>query len=337
MKMIRSAPGLTAVALLALSACPRFAASGSAAAIPDTQLEEVVVTAQRREENLNNVPISIAVLTPEALAKSGVKRFSDVAALVPGIEFDSASGFGPLLTNVAIRGVDSTIGTATTGIYLDDTPIQSRIQSFSAIGQPLPLTWDLARVEVDRGPQGTLFGAGAEGGTVRFIPTAPSLTETSGVVHSEVSETKNGGWSYEAGMAAGGPVVDDTLGGRISLWYRKDGGYVDRVDPFTGATVDANSNYGESKAARLALIYRPIDNVAITPSINYQAQEYHDTSTLYGYLSNAQESDFRNGRLLRQPTSDTLYLPTVKVEVNLGFADLTSVSSYLHREASALQ
>jgi iron complex outermembrane recepter protein len=299
-------------------------------------LGEIIVTATKRAENLNKVPISITALSPEAMAQSGVKSFRDVAALVPGIEFDSVTNWGPNLNNIAIRGVNSTIGTSTTGIYLDDTPIQSRVQSFSYIGQPLPLTWDLERVEVDRGPQGTLFGAGAEGGAVRFIPSAPSLTEFHGLAHTEVSETKNGGWSYEAGVAAGGPLVQDLVGARISLWDRKDGGYVDRVDPFTGATVDANANRSESKAGRIAIAYRPMDALTITPSINYQSQQTHDSGTFYEALSNTQKGVYRSGRLLQQPTTDSLYLPSVKIEANLGFADLTSVSSYYHRDASTL-
>jgi iron complex outermembrane recepter protein len=319
----------------ALSSVPSIAADNIEEPLHEG-LGEIIVTATKRSENLNKVPISIAALTPEAMAESGVKSFRDVAALVPGIEFDSVSNWGPNLSNIAIRGVNSTIGTSTTGIYLDDTPIQSRVQSFSYIGQPLPLTWDLERVEVDRGPQGTLFGAGAEGGAVRFIPSQPSLTQSSGIAHSEVSETKDGGLSYESGVAAGGPLVEDSLGGRISLWYRKDGGYVDRVDPFTGATVDANANRSESKAARLALVYRPIEALTITPSINYQSQQIHDTGTFYEALANPREGAFDNGRLLRQPTMDSLYLPSVKVVANLGFADFTSVSSYYHREASTL-
>ena len=299
-------------------------------------LAEIIVTATKRSENLNKVPISIAALSPEAMAQSGVKGFRDVAALVPGIEFDSVSNWAPNLSNIAIRGVNSTIGTSTTGIYLDDTPIQSRVQSFSYIGQPLPFTWDLERVEVDRGPQGTLFGAGAEGGAVRFIPAEPSLTQFSGLAHSEVSETQDGGLSYESGVAAGGPLIDGSLGGRASLWYRRDGGYVDRVDPFTGATVDANANRSDSKAARFAFVYRPIDALTITPSVNYQAQQIHDTGTFYEGLSNPQEGVFDNGRLLRQPTTDSLYLPSVKVQADLSFAEFTSISSYYHREASTV-
>src|SRR5882757_9080360 len=102
--MTKTAPALIGIALVSLSARTSFADNGTDSAAPEATLEEIVVSAQKREENLNKVPISIAALTPEVMAESGVKSFSDVAALVPGVELDSASGFGPLLTNVAIRG-----------------------------------------------------------------------------------------------------------------------------------------------------------------------------------------------------------------------------------------
>jgi len=213
-------------------------------------LGEIIVTATKRAENLNKVPISIAALSPEAMAESGVKSFRDVAALVPGIEFDSVSNWGPNLNNIAIRGVNSTIGTSTTGIYLDDTPIQSRVQSFSYIGQPLPLNLGFRARRSGPRSAGNLVWCRRRGwrGTVHSHPA--ELTHFSGLAHTEVSETQDGGLSYEAGIAAGGPLADNSLGGRISLWYRKDGGYIDRVDPFTGATVDENANRSESKAAR---------------------------------------------------------------------------------------
>jgi iron complex outermembrane recepter protein len=299
----------------------------------EDQLEEVTVTATKRTEKLGDVPISITALTQDALAQSSVRDLRDVAALVPGIELDMAPSFGPNLTNIAIRGVNSTIGTSTTGIYLDDTPIQSRVQSTSFVGDPIPLTWDLERVEVDRGPQGTLFGAGAEGGAVRFVSQEPSLTEFGGSAHSEVSATQYGAPSYESGIAAGGPLIDGMLGARISLWYRKDGGYVDRIDPLTGATVDPNANRSDTKGARLAVAFQPIDGLKITPSVNFQSQHIHDVGVFFEDLSDPQQGVFKNGRLVAQPFTDTLYLPSLKVEANVGFADLTSISSYYHRYA----
>jgi iron complex outermembrane recepter protein len=345
MPSLRNIPGGVACLLLfahsatATEASSALSDSSSSAKVEDTSAEslnEIVVSATKRDENLNRVPISIAALSTQAMEESQVKSISDIASLVPGIEFDSVSNWGPNLTNIAIRGVSSLSGASTTGIYINDTPIQSRVQFSSYTGQPLPFTFDLARVEVDRGPQGTLFGAGAEGGAVRFIPTEPSLTQSSGIAHAEVSETKWGGLSYETGMAAGGPLVDDSLAGRVSVWYRKDGGYVDRVDPFTGATVDADANRADSKAARLALVYRPTDTLSITSSLNYQSHDTHDTGTFFEGLSNPQDGVFNNGRLLRQPTTDTFYLPSIKVEADLEFADLTAISSYFHREASTV-
>jgi|SRR5579871_499118 len=333
---------LTFCFLLVFSSC-RIAYAvdqGAARASSDDSqtdvLATIIVTATKRAEDVSKVPISIAAMTSEQLAQSGIKNIRDVAALVPGIEFDLPSSYGPNLINIAIRGVNGVIGTSTTGIYLDDTAIQSRVQSLSYIGQPLPVTWDLARVEVDRGPQGTLFGAGAEGGTVRFIPTAPSLTRYSGIAHTEVSDTKGGGVNYEQGVAAGGPLIDNTLGGRVSFLYRKDSGYIDRVNPFTGAVVDSDSNRSDSKAGRVALAYQPMESLTITPSVSYQSLDTHDVGIFYVGLSNPQQGDFVSGKLLAQPTEDTFYLPSLKVEADLAFASFTSVSSYYHRHVSWL-
>src|ERR1700756_5478899 len=130
-------------------------------------LQEIVVTATRRSEEESKVPISIVALDQAALSTSGIKSISDVANYVPGIQFDTSAGFGPNTNaNIAIRGVNSNIGTSTTGIYLDDVPIQTRITALSNWGNPYPLLFDVDRIEIERGPQGTLFGAGAEGGAI---------------------------------------------------------------------------------------------------------------------------------------------------------------------------
>jgi outer membrane receptor protein involved in Fe transport len=205
------APGQAAAAGPAEDGAP------APAGVEPAVLEEVVVTATKRKEELSKVPISIVAYNRDALEASGVKSFGDLAALTPGVEFDTSAGFGPgTLTNVAIRGINSTIGTSTTGIYLDDTPIQTRVTALSYFGNPLPLMFDVDRVEVDRGPQGTLFGAGAEGGALRFINPEPGLSKTSGFVRSEVAFTDGGGPSYEAGAAVGGPLVATPMPDRAS-------------------------------------------------------------------------------------------------------------------------
>ena len=337
-------PAWQTLAWCALQACVLYAHAdqpgASSTPVPEAgksagaALEEIIVTATKRNDRLQDVPLSISALSARDLQEAAVKTLGDVAAVTPGVEFDRSAG-GPL-TNIAVRGVNSTVGASTTGIYIDETAIQSRVTSASAIGNPLPIVFDLQRVEVDRGPQGTLFGAGAEGGALRFITSDPELDRWSGHATTEVAQTRYGGTSYEAGVAAGGPIVDNTVGLRASAWYRRDGGYIDRVDPFNGATVDANSNHTDSKSARIALLVRPVDWLSITPSIHYQKTYAHDIDLYYPSLSNPDAGEFNSGKLLQQPTSDEFTLATVKTQANAGFADLTSITSYFDRIARTL-
>src|ERR1700729_1030055 len=212
------------------------AATGGEGAQKDS-LQEGVVTATRHEEALSKVPISVTALTQDAMDARGIKDFQDIARFTPGVSIDNSG------TNaISIRGISSSAGAGTTGIYLDDTPIQMRSLGFNP-DDTLPKTFDLDRVEILRGPQGTLFGAGSEGGTVRYIMTQPSLTTASTYVRTEASYTQYGQPSYEFGAAHGGPLIDRTLGFRASPWYRSDGGWIDRVDPTTDQTIAHNVNY----------------------------------------------------------------------------------------------
>lgn len=168
-------------------------------------LDEIVVTATRREQSLNEVPASIAAFSKVEMDKRGIRDVTDIALLTPGLNFVGESQFTGSNARIAIRGIASNVGAATTGVYINDLPIQSRSVGF-ATANTYPRIFDLERVEVLRGPQGTLFGAGAEGGVVRFITPKPSLTEKSVYGRAEVSTTKNGAESYEAGLAMGGAV-----------------------------------------------------------------------------------------------------------------------------------
>src|SRR3984885_13395036 len=220
-----------------------------------TQLAEITVTATRREESLSKVPISVSAFSQETMDQRGVKDITDLVRYTPGVSIDQTG-----TNNISIRGISSSGGAGTTGIYIDDTPIQMRSLGFNP-DDTLPKTFDLDRVEVLRGPQGTLFGAGSEGGTVRYILAQPSLTTATSYVKSKVSDTEYGEPSYEAGVAHGGPIIDGTLGFRVSAWFRRDGGWIDRVDPTTGAVVDANANHDQTLVLRLAGIWKPLDAV----------------------------------------------------------------------------
>src|ERR1700677_1515774 len=216
-------------------------------------LEEIVVTATRREENVSKVPISITAMSQDDLDQKGIRDFSEMVRFTPGVSIDTSG------TNaISIRGISSSGGAGTTGIYIDDTPIQMRALGYNP-DDTLPKTFDLDRVEVLRGPQGTLFGAGSEGGTVRYIMTQPSVTTDSTYARTEVSYTQDGSPSYEGGIAHGGPIIDGVLGFRASLWYRYDGGWINDVNDTTGAITQPNANYTNTTAARLAMLYKPAD------------------------------------------------------------------------------
>ena len=300
---------------------------------PGAPLDQIVVSAMKRDELLSTVPMSISVLSADRLSESGISDIRGVAAVSPGVEYDFSSQFGPgILTDIAIRGISAQKGDATAGLYIDDTPIQ---MPHSVFNNPYPLTFDLARVEVLRGPQGVLFGRSAEGGAVRFITNEPSTTATSELYRSEVSATEGGSTNYEAGAAAGGPLIADVLGARISAWYRHDGGYVNRIDPFSGETVDADANHSADELLRLGLAFEPNDRLRIVPGFTYQSLRLHDTPIFYANQSAPAMGIRDNGKLLDQPSIDELRMSSVRMTARLGGADLTVVTSYFDRSASA--
>jgi iron complex outermembrane receptor protein len=316
-----------AALLLAMGPAPsRAAPEAETAAAPE--LEEVIVTATRREASLSKVPVSVTAITQEGMDLRGIKDIADVARFTPGINVDISG-----TNNISIRGIASSGGSGTTGIYIDDTPIQMRGLAFNA-DEAVPKSFDIDRVEVLRGPQGTLFGAGSEGGTVRYITAQPSLTKSSVYSREELSFTSGGEASYEAGVAAGGPVVEGKFGGRVAVWYRRDGGWIDRVDPAaadpTHAVVEKNTNHTETLLVRLAGIWAPNSDWTVTPVLFYQDRNENDVSNYW--VSHSSGSNFISGNPTRTPTPDKFYLPTLKVEGKFDAFTLISNTSYFHRQ-----
>jgi len=303
---------------------PAYAADTAAAEEAGGPLQEITVTATRHEESISKVPLSITALTQDAMDLRGIKDFQDVARFTPGVYIDNSG-----TNNISIRGIASTGGAGTTGIYIDDTPIQIRALAFNP-DDALPKTFDFDRVEVLRGPQGTLFGAGSEGGTVRYLTTQPSLTQNSFYSREEVATTKDGGISYEGGIAAGGPLIDNTLGARLTVWYRRDGGYIDSIDPVSLDTVQKNANYAETVLYRLAVIWAPSDSWSVTPGFYYQ-DRYLNAMDDYWPLYSA-NNQLVNADPNERSDPDRFYLASVKFEGNLGFAKLISNTSYYHRD-----
>ena len=323
-----------------------------------SDIAEVVVTATRSNVAVSKVPLSVQAFTREDMEKAGAKQFEDLVRLTPGLTFNNTFAGG---TNIAIRGIGSNAGSATTGIYIDDVPIQVRNLGYSA-SSIFPTLFDLDRVEVLRGPQGTLFGAGSEGGTVRFILPTPSLDTYDSFMRAEVADTNGGAPSYELGAAAGGPIIPGDLGFRLSAYLRRDGGYIDRVtgssltvvDPTGGlggpsaqlnvtGTPYRNSNNEDSDAFRLALRIEPVDALSIRPSFFFQQRRLHDDidsfwlsasildkdqfaaplfTQIPGFLNYTGEPNLNRG-------DNEIYLPALELEGHLAGMVAYSTTSFL--------
>jgi len=303
------------------------------------QQEEIIVTATRRAEDIRRVPITVTAYSQAQMDVQGIKEIDDLTRLTPDIQFTHTTGSaGNNVSDISIRGIFSDVGAATTGIYIDDTPVQTRnIGYFSS--NPYPKIFDLERVEVLRGPQGTLFGAGAEGGAVRFLTPQPNLEDFSGYFRSEIADTVGGDPSYEAGLAVGGPIIKDVLGFRASGWGRNDGGYIDRVGygadnmtPSTGRVIDSNTNYDVSGVATLAFAYAPTDQLKITPSIYVQNIYYHDRDQYWSTLSNPNGDQFAQAARVGQPARDNFGLPALKIQYDFDDISVISNTSYFWRK-----
>lgn len=287
------------------------------------RVDEIIVTANRVEQSLGRVPMSVQALTNEHLEVQGVRDVRDLVEVTPGVRFtEGANG----QNSISVRGISSGSGAATTGIYIDDLPIQARGLGFTA-GNFTPTIFDLQRVEVLRGPQGTLFGDSSMGGAIRFITPQPNLHDYTGYARGEVSTIRGGDLSYEGGLAVGGPLVEGVLGFRASAYFRHAGGWVDRMagnvttlspDGSAGpmgsvrfdnlVMVKENSNSVESSSFRLALAWQPNDKVRVTPSVHYERRENADGDASYWpVLSDPGASRFV--RPIWRPTVDANHTP----------------------------
>jgi iron complex outermembrane recepter protein len=328
-----------ALALPCVPVAAQDTAAEPAEAAPEPSAPgDIVVTATRQSQLLSKVPVSISAFSQKTLDTQGIRNVDDVTRFTPGLTLQR-NGFGTQ-ASISIRGINSSIGAGTVGVYVDDTPIQTRSIGYSSTNL-YPQLFDLERVEVLRGPQGTLFGAGSQGGTVRFITPAPNLSDWHGYGRAELATVNNGGVTYEGGVAVGGPIVDDRVGFRASVSYRRDAGWIDRVTPdFVAANagragftrvVEEDSNRQGSLIARVALGFRLGDNITVTPSIQYQNTRLRDAYTYWDATSDRSESEFRNGQALRQPDHDKYVLPALRVEFNGPGFDVISNTSWFDR------
>jgi iron complex outermembrane receptor protein len=281
---MRNLPHRAGAWLATTALCSLLGAGGALAqeAAPNSDLlGEVVVTATRQADTVSRVAMSITAVTQKSLDQQNIKNIQDLARDIPAVTFRRAGGDNN--PSITIRGISSQLGAQTTAVYLDDTPLTKRgtIGLITGNGSAFPILYDLERIEVLKGPQGTLFGASSEGGTVRFITPAPSLTKYSASARADVSFTENGGMSYEGGGAIGGPIIGDKLGFRASFLGRHTGGYIDHVSIYDASTVEHNTNWGEQDMARLAVTWQATPNLKVTPSFYFSKDYSNDIDTFY--------------------------------------------------------
>jgi len=255
----------------------QVAAPPLAAKPAKTGLEEIVVTAQKRKENLQKIPISVTALSAAQLQKEHIRDYDDLSRAVPGLSFGAGGSEG--LTNIEIRGVSSTSGSATVGLYLDDVSITTK-NFYDGAAQPK--LFDIDRIEVLRGPQGTLYGASSLGGTIRFVTPQPDMTRFFGNVSQDVSGTFHGGLNYIDTAVVNLPIIPEKLALRASIGYSRDSGWIDQYPALdatsAGSPLRNGVNHEEAFSTRLTVKWIANDDLTVTPSVFYQKDSTGDNS-----------------------------------------------------------
>jgi len=273
------------ITMTVLGARASSAAGTGADSSTSGSLDEIIVTAEKRNASVQSAPLSITALKGSDLTEAGITNLTDVAEEVPGVSFKTG---GPGQTEFEMRGLNSAGGnSATVGFYLDDTPLSAF--AFSEAGKVVidPDLYDLNRVEVLRGPQGTLYGAGSMGGTIRLITNQPILNEYHASAQLVGSETEGGGGNIGGSGMVNLPLVDDAVALRIVGTDKTTAGWISRIveDPFPLPTnggltrgnlsapitqVIADTNWERLKGARATLLIKPTESLSITPMIMFQ-------------------------------------------------------------------
>ncbi len=322
-------------------------------------VEEVVVTAEKRSSTVQSAPLSITALSGAQLKAQGITTVAQVAEQTPGISLRTS---GPGQTELEMRGMSSSGGSSpTVGFYLDETPLSPPAASLNGKVVIDPDLFDLNRVEVLRGPQGTLYGAGSMGGTIRVITNQPDLTRYAGDIDMTLSGTVGGGANPTGKIMANFPIVTDKLALRIVGTEGYTSGWDDRfvVQPFPNAInpgpacsgwpgcdrgdVTANVkqtipavNWEWAQSARAALLAKPIDDLTIDTTLMFQR------ITMGGFNDYDQSpGDAHLGHYepfnLNEPFSDDFKLASTTINYDLDFATLTSATSYWTRRESYTQ
>ena len=332
------------------------ATAGAGAA--DTGLEEIVVTAEKRNSTVQNTAISMSAISGDDLVAKGISSVEALAGQVPGVSMRTA---GPGQTEYEMRGLTSAGGSAATvGFYVDETPLSASAVALNGRTVIDPDLFDLNHVEVLRGPQGTLYGSGSMGGTIKLVTNQPKLGVFEGATDANLSSTKHGGTNGGASLMLNLPI-GQIAALRVVATEKYVSGFIDRIVAQPGAfpyptnpsgtdTAPGNcfyycnrgdvaaapvqkdvkkSNQERYTAARAALLVKPSDDLSITTTLMYQridADGYNNYQQNPGGLAIYQPYD------QKEPYYDSFKLASVNLEYALSFASLTSATSYWKRD-----
>ncbi|MCD9028005.1 TonB-dependent receptor [Luteimonas sp. BDR2-5] len=324
----RSPLSLAIASTLACAAAPVLAQDATGV---DTQppadaavtLDSVVVTANKRVENIREVGASISVIGERQLENMGASSLSDYAALIPGMQVQNSGS--PGLTAVSLRGISALSPGATVATYIDEVPVGSSgiYQGASTLMLDL-LPYDISRVEVLRGPQGTLYGAGAIGGLLKYVTRAPDLFHDEFRVGFGLRSVSDGGQDWNGRIGVSVPLQEDRLGLRMSFARNGLPGYTDNA-------VDGRKdiNGGEQVGGRAALSWEG-DTVDLDLSVLHQRISADDRAVValepgtYAPLA----GDLEGRTWQRQPFSKELTLTSLSVTWDLGWADFVSATGW---------
>jgi iron complex outermembrane recepter protein len=345
-------PGLS-IALLC-AAANTASAQSAAQSTPqpkETGLEEIVVTAEKRDSTVQKTPISMTAISEADIQARGLEDFRSIAQETPGVSMKTS---GPGQTEFEMRGLDATGGfSPTVGFYIDDAPLTAPAQAAQGKVVVDPDLYDLNRVEVLRGPQGTLYGAGSMGGTIKLVTNAPQLNTFSVSAQSKESGTDGGGFNYGGSAMMNLPITQDVAAIRFVGTYKYTSGWIDRVvlNPFPietnggltrgnvlAAPVQANYsdvNWEELEGGRVSLLVKLGDNLTIQAGLMHQKISTGGPFTIDdppgNVLAHYQPFD------IAEPLEDNFTLYTLTVKYHFDGADLTSATAKWNRHDEQTQ
>lgn len=335
----KRAAGVVTLLISSAAGAAEIAQNSRATGDDPVQLAEVVVTAQKRTESVQDVPTAVSVLGGADLDKLQATDLVDYSSYVAGLQVDS--GGTPGQTQITLRGIDANGGGVTVGTYLDDTPLGSSSLFAQGASYQLDLMpYDIERVEVLKGPQGTLYGASTMGGLVKYVLRSPDVNAFEGHAGVDLFDVDSAGSIGRGSRASVNlPVIADSLAVRLSYFNHFNPGYINN-----GATGAADQNTDRQQGGRLATLWKVSDNLslkltAMFQNINADASSVMTVNTVPRRLdAMGRPVGFSPGSAVSGDLSD-FHIPTLAYDQrlqfysatlnwDLGWADLISTSSY---------